>query len=230
MSYRDDLTALAARHDALSQEVAAKTRELEASRLLLDQAHARAKLPVLDNLRIAAPCTADWKQMTGDERVRHCGDCKKNVYNLSGMTRDEAEALLIERNGDLCVRYYQRHDGTILLADCTIGVKRRRRHRWLAAGAAGLLGIGVGGALASRHKPTCVTMGAVALPPQAVDNVVPSYELPPPPVEGVHVQGGLGPEPSPAPVMGMPLPPPPRVKMGTPPAPVTTIKMGKPAR
>ncbi|MGH2901007.1 MAG: hypothetical protein ACRDMZ_20195, partial [Solirubrobacteraceae bacterium] len=115
MPFRDDLTALSARHDALAAEVAQKTRELDESRRMLDQANARARLPVLDNIRVATPCTADWSQMTGDDRTRHCGECRKNVYNLSGMTRDEAEALLIERNGDLCVRYFQRHDGTILL-------------------------------------------------------------------------------------------------------------------
>jgi hypothetical protein len=153
MAFRDDLTALSARHDALAAEVAHKTRELDESRRLLDQAQARARLPVLDNIRVAAPCTADWNQMTGDDRTRHCGECKKNVYNLSGMTRDEAEALLIDRNGDLCVRYFQRHDGTILLADCTVGVKRRRRRRLVAAGAATLLASGAAVAAHARH--TC---------------------------------------------------------------------------
>jgi hypothetical protein len=153
MAFRDDLTALSARHDALAAEVARKTRELEESRRLLDHAQARARLPVLDNIRVAAPCTADWNQMTGDDRTRYCGECKKSVYNLSGMTRDEAEALLIDRNGDLCVRYFQRHDGTILLADCAVGVKRRRRRRLVAAGAAALLASGAAAAVHARH--TC---------------------------------------------------------------------------
>jgi hypothetical protein len=160
MAYRDDLTALSARHDALADEVQQKTRELEASRRLLEQARAQAKLPVLDNLRVASPCTADWNQMTGDDRARHCGDCQKSVYNLSGMTRDEAEALLIEKNGDLCVRYFQRHDGTILLADCTIGVKRRQRRRLIAAGAATLLAGGAA-ATAFHHAQSYQTLGAV---------------------------------------------------------------------
>jgi hypothetical protein len=154
MAYRDDLTALSARHDALASEVAEKTRELVASRQLLDQAQARAKLPVLDNIRVATPCTADWNQMTGDDRVRHCGQCQKNVYNLSGMLRDEAEALLRERNGDLCVRYYERQDGTILLADCTVGRANRNRHRWIAAGAAGLISAGLGAAAVANHFST----------------------------------------------------------------------------
>jgi len=138
MAYRDDLAALSARYDALSDEVTQKTRELEDSRRLLDEARARAKLPVLDNLRVATPCTADWNQMSGDDRIRRCDDCKKDVYNLSGMAREQAEALLIEKNGDLCVRYYQRHDGTILLADCALDGRRRRR-RLVAAGAVTLL-------------------------------------------------------------------------------------------
>src|SRR5262245_28002176 len=149
--YRDDLAALTARHDALEHEVAHKTRELEHAGRLLEQAKERMRLPVLDNLRVASPCSADWSKMTGDERARHCDACDKTVYNLSGMTRDEAEALILAKEGRLCVRYYQRADGTILLADCTIGKKRARR-RWLvAAGAAGLLG--AGGAIATGRAP-----------------------------------------------------------------------------
>jgi hypothetical protein len=41
MAYRDDVTALAARHAALADEVARKTRELEQSRQLLEQARER---------------------------------------------------------------------------------------------------------------------------------------------------------------------------------------------
>jgi len=174
MAYRDDLIALSARHDALAAEVAQKTRELEESRQLLAQVRARARLPVLDHIRVASPCTADWNQMTGDERTRHCGQCKKDVYNLSGMTRDEAEALLIERNGDLCVRYFQRHDGTILLADCTVGIQRRRRRRWIAAGAATMLAAGAGVAGAVQHSAQA-TLGALRMPSELprIEEVVP---------------------------------------------------------
>ncbi|HEX7842714.1 MAG TPA: hypothetical protein VF469_34815 [Kofleriaceae bacterium] len=149
MTYRDDLIALSARHDALAAEVAEKTRELEESRRLLEHARARAKLPVQGGIRVASPCTADWNRMTGDDRVRRCGECQKDVYNLSGMTRDEAEALLIERNGDVCVRYFQRRDDPILLADCAVGARRRTRRRWIAAGAVALAaaGAGVAGAM-----------------------------------------------------------------------------------
>lgn len=142
MTYRSDVEALAARHDALAAEVAEKTRELATARQLLDDARQRARLPVLPNIRVASPCPADWNQMTGDDRVRACATCNKNVYNLSKMTRDEAEALILEKEGRLCVRYFQRRDGTILLEDCAVGVRQKRKRRLVAAGAAALLGGG----------------------------------------------------------------------------------------
>jgi hypothetical protein len=145
MAFRDDLQALQARHEALETEVTVKQRERDAVRGMLDEAKTRARLPVLDNLRVAAPCNADWSQMTpgADDRVRNCGDCKKDVYNLTDMTRDEAEALIVATAGKLCVRYFQRHDGTILLADCVVGAKRRRRRKLvMIAGATALLATG----------------------------------------------------------------------------------------
>jgi len=201
MTYRDDLAALSARHDALSTEVAHKTRELENATRLLDEARAKARLPVLDNIRVATPCSASWANMTGDERVRHCGDCKKNVYNLSDMTRDEAEALIIAKEGKLCVRYYQRKDGTILLKDCEIGVSRRRRRKWIAASTAALLATG-GAAVAMRvqdkpahHEDKYEIAGGLGpmeeLPPQHHEVKMGEMVAPPPPVQHHEVKGRM---------------------------------------
>ncbi len=164
MTFRSDLDALSARHAALESEVAQKTRELDQASRLLADAKARSKLPVLDNIRVASPCTADWSKMTGNERVRHCGDCKKNVFNISEMTRDEAEALIVATEGRLCVRYFQRHDGTILLKDCVIGVRRKRRRRVIVAGAAALIASGAAilFAKAREEKHHEQIMGAMA--------------------------------------------------------------------
>src|SRR3954469_9534480 len=85
------------------------------------------RLPViLENLRIATPCSADWDEMSGNDKVRFCGQCEKNVYNLSEMTRLEAEALVGKKDGRMCVRLYQRQDGTVITADCPVGVRRER--------------------------------------------------------------------------------------------------------
>ena len=156
-AYRDDVVALDARHAALTAEVAAKTKELADAARLLDEAKRRARLPVLDNIRVASPCRVSWDGMTGDERVRACGDCQKRVYNLSNLTREEAQALILEKEGRLCVRYYQRSDGTILLKDCSVGVGKKRKRTLVAAGVAALLA-GVGGYLVlSKQSVEAVT-------------------------------------------------------------------------
>lgn len=151
MTYRSDLDALDARHDALNNELSTKTRELADATKLLEEARARAKLPILDNIRIASPCRADWNAMTGDEHARHCNQCDKQVFNLSEMTRPEAEALIIEKHGQLCARYYKRHDGTILTADCRVGIVAGRKRKLVAAASLALLGTGIGSAI-QRHN------------------------------------------------------------------------------
>ena len=83
----------------------------------------KASDQVLKRVRIAAPWPANWDNMDGDERVRQCALCKLNVYNLSGMSRQEATKLVSEAEGRLCVRYYQRRDGTVITRDCPIGIR-----------------------------------------------------------------------------------------------------------
>jgi hypothetical protein len=166
------------------------------------------KLPVvLESLRVATPCSADWGDMTGDERVRFCGKCEKNVYNLSAMTRVDAEALVREKEGRLCVRFYQRADGTVLTADCPVGVRRERlRHRvWAAisgAAASAMLLLGIAGGRARAdltmqndkkqsgiHHPVMGGPVAVHVPPVPLMGkpTMPKKDPPPPPP--VAVQG-----------------------------------------
>lgn len=110
----------------------------------------------LEQIRIASPCHADWSAMQGDNRARYCGDCRKHVYDLSAMRREEAEALIREREGNLCVRYFQRRDGTILTADCPVGVRVRRRRAVLHAGAVVSVLASLSGAAADVTKNASV--------------------------------------------------------------------------
>lgn len=73
----------------------------------------------LDNLRVALPCPAEWSNMVGGDRVRHCAECKLKVYNLSAMTEQQVQQLLtVNRGQRLCGRFYRRADGTVLTQDC----------------------------------------------------------------------------------------------------------------
>src|ERR1044072_9206416 len=79
------------------------------------------------HVRVASPCNADWDQMIGNDRARFCGQCNLNVYNLSSMTKEEAELLIGRTEGRLCVRYFRRRDGSVLTKDCPVGLRAVRR-------------------------------------------------------------------------------------------------------
>ena len=122
---------------------------------------------LLDGMRVASPCKVSWEDMTGDDRVRFCGRCAKNVYNLSAFSREEAESLLragqarrAEHGDGVCVRFYRRADGTVLTADCPDGAARKKR-RLAVFGAlgAGLMAAGVagcGGAVPTTGDPIMI--------------------------------------------------------------------------
>jgi hypothetical protein len=103
----------------------------------------RTRLPLLDRVAIKTPCTASWGEMEGDDRVRFCCTCRKNVYDLSAMTEDEAEAFLAFHldDQDACVKLYRRPDGRILTTDCPRGASTRHARRAALAGAAAVCAV-----------------------------------------------------------------------------------------
>jgi hypothetical protein len=151
----------------------------------------------LEDIRIASPCPADWDAMYGDDRKRFCGDCKLNVYNLSGMTRAEAETLIMNAEGRLCIRMYRRADGTVITSDCPVGWERiKQRTRFYATALASLLmalftGVlfvslfsakdegRVMGDLIPFATPTPMPLaGAIAVPPKNTNTkTVPPYTM-----------------------------------------------------
>jgi hypothetical protein len=130
----------------------------------------------LDEISVAAPCAVRWETMTGDERSRFCGQCKLNVYNLSGMTRDEATRLVTGAEGRVCVRFLRRADGTVLTEDCPIGLAARMKRRTLAVAGwfLAFFGVGsIGGLLLLKEAPPPVarpSMGMMVMPPRPPAN------------------------------------------------------------
>ena len=150
-----------------------------------------SKQSPLNNIHIASPCSADWAGMIGTNRKRYCGECKLNVYNLSGMTTTEAEGLLTQSEGRLCVRYFRRADGTILTQNCPVGwAKVKQRVSRVATAAFSLLitllaGIGFmsllsrnnsGGKGAGTRDGNYEIMGAVAVNNSNIPKR-PTYEM-----------------------------------------------------
>jgi hypothetical protein len=231
VTYRDDAAALHAYHDSLVQELAGLDGQLAGlgqtlaarERVAAELARVRALLvassprlqPVrLAKLKVASPCHESWSDMTGDDQVRHCKRCDKDVFNLSAMNAADAEALLARHGTAPCVRFFRRADGTVKTKDCPD--RRPLIAGVIAAGAIAAASIAAAGVSAMA------TMGAPA------DR--PAIQITPEP-----------PAPTMVPTTGVPMPapePPPMimgemtVEMGdvaAPPEPEVEIK-GKPSR
>lgn len=106
-------------------------------------------LPLLQQARVASPCSMRWEDMTptGETHTRRCEQCNLNVHNFADMTGEQAEAILRAslnpdgtRKHRVCAGIYRRADGTILTADCPVGLAavRARAHRAVARIAAAI--------------------------------------------------------------------------------------------
>jgi hypothetical protein len=96
-------------------------------------------LDPLESISIATPCHVPWEEMSGDHRSRFCGQCQKEVFDLSAMSTAEATVLLGDPINRPCVRLYRRPDGRVMTSDCPVGLRARiwrrlrRRTAWLAS-------------------------------------------------------------------------------------------------
>ena len=110
----------------------------------------------LDVIQVAEPCTQPWERMSGDGGVRYCEGCRKHVYDLSAMSRTEAERLVCEGAGTLCVRFARGEDGRVQTLEYRAPAPRARGWRFwtiLSTCAASLVA-GANGYLLARGKPT----------------------------------------------------------------------------
>jgi hypothetical protein len=96
-----------------------------------------------------------WDDMAGNERVRFCSQCKLNVYDISAMTKSEAESFIANAEGRICAKLYRRADGAILTQDCPVGLRaiRKKVSRAAAAVFSALFGLFGGPALFAQQQP-----------------------------------------------------------------------------
>jgi hypothetical protein len=166
----------------------------------------------VDQIEIQSPCTVSWDAMRpagGDGRVRFCGECRQNVYNVEAMSRGEAHRLIAMREGRVCVRILRRPDGTVVTADCWARLRAARQRGLLPflgmlvlVGFTEFMAIGVG--LARLRA-------MFAGPPPDSRISLPIVDQPPPPIMGAmppmepHYVTGEPPTP-PEHTMGAPVP------------------------
>jgi len=167
----------------------------------------------LDSIDVQTACQVPWEQMQGDNRVRFCGQCRKNVYNIEALPRAEAVRLIGAREGRLCVRFHRRPDGTVVTADCWTRLRAARGKGVLAFGAmlvvagtaqifamltglAGLKRLGRQGEMSARALPAIQVDAPPQLPPSGHDLMMGDVAAPPlpappasGPTQGRHLMG-----------------------------------------
>jgi hypothetical protein len=149
----------------------------------------KSRIP-LDVIDVAKPCPADWNEMRGSDRVRFCKHCQLNVYNLSAMSRDQAQELVNSSEGRLCVSFYRRADGTVITSDCGGGLRFAARRAWQFASAAVAMA-------------ACILLAPLGWgSPSNVDSKSP-MDVKPDDNSALQVLGGIrAPEPRPQPIRG----------------------------
>lgn len=63
---------------------------------------------------VPKPCHEDWDKLTPVERGHFCTVCETKVWDLSSLTKEEADEFLRSTEGDLCVSYKERTDGEVV--------------------------------------------------------------------------------------------------------------------
>ena len=80
---------------------------------------------ILHQIKVASPCSANWNAMQGDDRTRLCSACDRYVYDFSEMKSREIETLMRTTEGRICAAIYRRRDGTVITADCPVGLREK---------------------------------------------------------------------------------------------------------
>lgn len=97
--------------------------------LIKELVESRAAEPVIEPIygdKQATPCVWKWDETDTKGRVRHCGSCKKVIYNFDGMKLEEAQSLVFKHENLEKFQLYKRDDGKFMTSDCSIASKRRR--------------------------------------------------------------------------------------------------------
>ncbi len=158
-AYRDGREALVAQRRHLANELEDAERAAERAprlkhRLMqIDDELRAAASTWMDVIDIETPCNASWDEMRGTDAVRWCGRCRRDVYDLACMTRDEIAALFARAEEMPCVRLRKRRDGRVVTADCPETSRTNPIARVITAGALCGAAAGIAASAAMTSMP-----------------------------------------------------------------------------
>lgn len=88
--------------------------------------------------RKASVCKSSWDNMVGTTQIRYCSQCKSFAYDFTGMSLEEADKLVFQREEKESPIFFRRKDGKLLTRDCPVGLAQFKK-KIVSTIAAGLL-------------------------------------------------------------------------------------------
>ena len=70
-------------------------------------------------------CPKEWEDMEGTEQVRFCTGCQTKVYNLQGLSEEEAIQFIEAENGELCAIAQYDMNSRIYNGKCKDGIQMK---------------------------------------------------------------------------------------------------------
>ncbi len=126
-------------HSLLLEAVSKSTakKELEVAQRLKELSNEPPKPPLvpIEGDKRATTCAWTWEETDSKDKYRYCATCQTPIYNLAGIERLEAEALIFNRENRKKFTLYTRVDGKFMTTDCPVQVKRKNDLIMLAVGA-----------------------------------------------------------------------------------------------
>ncbi|MBL8853677.1 MAG: hypothetical protein JNK57_06870 [Planctomycetaceae bacterium] len=86
---------------------------------------------VLDQVCVANPCPMSWDKMVGDDKVRFCSECQRQVWNFFEMTDAEIVEVLRANPERLCAKVCKSREGRLVTKE-PHAARRRLRFSILA--------------------------------------------------------------------------------------------------
>src|SRR5262249_29306077 len=159
-----------------------------------NRGYMRGKTDYLDRIFVNSPCKVAWEDMAGTEQVRFCADCNKDVYDLSSMTRREAEFFVATNHGQICARLTRRRDRTVLTREEpeNLNLISRRASPVAAVVVSAVIGVGstapaLAGPAKALAQASSISKGTVAQSSSRTEASFKPIQLEPSRSEGLDV-------------------------------------------
>lgn len=97
-------------------------------------ANPSSKTRVLDQITVLDPCPMSWDKMVGDDKVRFCSECQRNVWNFFEMTDSEVVEVLRTNPGRLCAQIVKTRGGGLVTRSHRVRHERKATFRFSMLG------------------------------------------------------------------------------------------------